>query len=198
LTNARVLLAVVFLFQPLAVVHADGGAVRLSERWGHYRITVFTSPTPLRAGPVDVSVFVQDAATGEPVANAQIAVRASPREHSEAAIHQRATADAATNKLFQAALFDLPQAGWWDVTINVEGLGEPVEVHFEMEADEPLPRVWEMTPWIAWPAVVVLLFVVHKWLVQRKRRGSQRINKASSPGGEPALIALSPNQRKSD
>lgn len=195
--NVRVLLFVVFLFQPLAALHADGGAVRFSQRRGDYRITVFTAPTPLRAGPLDVSVFVQDAATGEAVADAQITVRASPRERPEAAIQQRATTEEATNKLFQAALFDLPEAGWWDVTIIVEGLREPVAVHFEMEADEPLPRVWEMTPWIAWPAVVVVLFLAHKWLVQRKQRESQRIKEAGSPEGEPALVALSPNQRNS-
>ncbi len=186
--NARVLVVVVFLVQPLAGLHADGGAVRFSQRRGDYRITVFTSPTPLRAGPVDVSVFVQNAATGEPVPGVQIGVRATPRQHPEAAIYQRATPDAATNKLFQAALFDLPQAGWWDVAVILEEPGEPVVVHFEMETDEPLPRVWEMVPWIAWPAVVVLLFVAHKWLVQRR----QRINKASSPAGEPALVTCRP------
>jgi hypothetical protein len=177
----RALLVVVALFQSLAAVYADGGAVRLSEQRGKYRITVFTSPTPLRAGPVDVSVFVQDAATGEPVADAQITVRASPRERPEAVIQQRATTEAATNKLFQATLFDLPDAGWWDVVIIVKGLREPIELHFEMEADQPLPRVWEMMPWMAWPTVVVLLFFVHKWLVQRKQRESQRIKEAGSP-----------------
>ncbi|HEV3259998.1 MAG TPA: hypothetical protein VG013_24230, partial [Gemmataceae bacterium] len=42
---------------------ADGGAIRLSEQKGDYQITVFTAPTPLRAGPVDVSVLIQNAAT---------------------------------------------------------------------------------------------------------------------------------------
>jgi hypothetical protein len=197
LRNARVLLLAVFLFQPLAALQADGGAIRFSERRGNYRITVFTSPTPLRAGPVDVSVFVQDAATGEPISDAQITVRASPRERPEATIQQDATIEAATNKLFQAALFGLPEAGCWDVAIIAKGLREPVELHFEIEADEPLPRVWEMTPWIAWPAVVVVLFLAHKWLVQRKQRESQRIKEAGSPEGGPALVALSPNQRNS-
>ena len=44
----------------------DGGTVRLSRCEGDYRISVFTAPTPFRAGPVDISVLVQDAATGEP------------------------------------------------------------------------------------------------------------------------------------
>src|SRR5262249_156491 len=55
---------------------ADGGTVRLSQRAGGYQVTVFTEPTPLRAGPVDVSVLVQDAATGQALPGAQVTVRA--------------------------------------------------------------------------------------------------------------------------
>jgi hypothetical protein len=168
-TTRLLLLAVVFV-HPLAVLHADGGAVRLSERRGDYQITVFTSPTPLRAGPVDVSVFVQNAATGEPVPETRITVRATPRDRPDAAIGHLATTEAATNKLFQAAVFELPEAGIWDVAIDIEGLREPVVVRFEMTAEEPLPRLGEMTPWIAWPAGAILLFGVHQWLVRRKAR----------------------------
>jgi hypothetical protein len=179
--NSCLLLVFVVTLYPHGVLHADGGAVRLSEKRGNHRITVFTSPTPLRAGPVDVSVFVQDAVTGEPIPAARITVQATPREHPEDAIHQRATAAAATNKLYQAADCDLAEAGWWDVKIVIQGLGEPIEVQFEMELDEPLPRIWEITPWIAWPVGVILLFFAHQWLVQRKRHGSQRIKKVGSP-----------------
>ena len=151
-------------------LHADGGAVRLSERRSNYQITVFTSPTPLRAGPVDISVFVQDAVTGEPIAERDIAVCATPRQHPNDAIQLPATMSAATNKLFQAAVFDLTESGWWDVVIRIDGRSEPVEVAFEMEADEPLPRVWELGPWIAWPIAAILLFLVHKRLVWLKER----------------------------
>ena len=41
-----------FILQPSSFLRADGGAVRLSERQGNYRLTVFTAPTPVRAGPV--------------------------------------------------------------------------------------------------------------------------------------------------
>jgi hypothetical protein len=167
---ARLPLLGIALLYPLAALHADGGSVRLSERKGDYRITVFTSPTPLRAGPVDLSVFVQDAISGEPLPQARITVCLTPRHPGGETISQLATAAAATNKLFQAAVFDLPEPGWWDGTILIEGLREPLEVHFEMEAGEPLPRLWEMAPWIAWPAGVILLFCVQQWLMRRKAR----------------------------
>ena len=45
-----------------------------ADRAGGYQIAVFTSPTPFRAGPVDFSVLVQDAASEECVPEAQVTV----------------------------------------------------------------------------------------------------------------------------
>jgi hypothetical protein len=164
-----ILLGVVF-FLPRALLHADGGTLRFSERKGPYRIGVFTSPTPLRAGLMDVSVFVQDVASGEPVAAARITVCAAPRDSRGETICQRATTAAATNKLFQAAVFEVHKSGWWDVAIRIEGLDEPLQAHFEMEVGEPLPRLEELAPWIVWPGGAIVLFFVHQWLVRRKSR----------------------------
>src|SRR5437588_12678333 len=60
------------LLPPSSFARADGGAVRLCERAGNYQLAVFTAPTPFRAGPVDVSVLVQDAATGECIPQARV------------------------------------------------------------------------------------------------------------------------------
>jgi hypothetical protein len=192
-----VLLVAVLVLQPPGVLQADGGAVRVSKQIEHYRITVFTSPVPLRGGPVDVSVFVQDTATGGPVSGARITVRVSPRWLPERAITRQATTEAATNKVFQAAVFDLTESGLWDVRIFIEGLSDPIEVQFQMGLSDALPRVWELAPWISCPAVVVTLFCVHKCLVERRERRSRRIKKGGSHNREPALVTLSPNQRNS-
>jgi len=50
--------------------------VDLSEQQDRNRITVFTVPTPLQAGPVDISVLVQKAATEEPASGVQIPIKA--------------------------------------------------------------------------------------------------------------------------
>ena len=52
----------------------DGGTLRLSRSEGNYRISVFTAPTPFRAGPVDISVLVQDAITGEVMPKASVTI----------------------------------------------------------------------------------------------------------------------------
>jgi hypothetical protein len=171
-----------------AAAFADGGSIRLSEQKGGYRITVFTAPTPFRAGPVDVSVLVQDAATGTPLPDVQIEVEVAPRGRPEEAFTTRATTEAATNKLFQAALFDLPEPGWWEVKVTVAGPKGTVQVTFEVEAAAPLPRWLSLWPWVCWPAVAVLLFCIHQWLVRRKavpRLNAARSRESAHPRSDP-------------
>src|SRR6516162_2912160 len=91
-----------FILHPSSFARADGGAVRLRERAGGYQVTVFTAPTPFRAGPVDVSVLVLDAATGEYVPGARVTVRLTARGTGDV-LECPATAAAATNKLLRAA-----------------------------------------------------------------------------------------------
>ena len=154
---------------PLSPCHvrADGGAVRLSERAGAYQVTVFTAPTPFRAGPVDVSAVVQDSATGQYMLEAQVTVRLTARDTGDV-LEYPATAAAATNKLFHAAVFQLPEPGWWDVDIAIEGPHGPALLQFGVEADEPPPRWLELWPWFSWPALAVAFFGVHRVLVRRK------------------------------
>jgi hypothetical protein len=149
---------------------ADGGTIRLSEQKGSYRITVFTSPTPLRAGPVDISVLVQEAASGELASEVQVTIKAVWRDSPGVALHHPASSEAATNKLYYAASFDLPEPGWYLVEVLIEGVLGRAQVRFELEAAEPLPSWLAMLPWAGWPAVAILLFSIHQLLVRWRAR----------------------------
>jgi hypothetical protein len=157
----------VLIVQPSSL-RADGGTMRLSERAGGYRVTIFTDPTPLRAGPVDVSVFVQDADTGESAAGVRVMVQAALRGRPDEAVRHAATAEAATNKLFRSAIFELPESGWWDIEATVDGEQGQARVRFDAEAADRPPSWQAMVPWVGWPALAVLLFAVHQTLVRRK------------------------------
>jgi hypothetical protein len=163
----QLLLLSLLIPHPSSLARADGGTVRLREQAGAYQVTVFTAPTPFRAGPVDVSVLVLDAGTGEYVPEARVTVRLAARGTGDV-LEYPATAAAATNKLFHAAVFQLPEPGWWDVDVAVEGPRGPAFVQFGVEADEPPPRWLELWPWFAWPALGVAFFGVHRVLVRRK------------------------------
>jgi hypothetical protein len=149
---------------------ADGGAVRLSERRGNYQITVFTSPTPLRAGPVDMSVFVQNATTLEPASDVRVTISAAWRGSPDVVIQYPATTDAATNKLYYAATFELPEPGWYSLDVSIAGALGDAQVHFDLEAAEPLPAWLATWPWFGWPVLAILLFCIHQLLVRWRLR----------------------------
>jgi hypothetical protein len=144
--------------------------VRLSEQKGKYRITVFTTPTPLRAGAADVSVLVQEAATGEPLSDVDVTVRAARRGSPGASLSLRATHEAATNKLYYAVSFDLPEPDWYALEVSIDGALGKEEVRCEVEAAEPLPPWLEMWPWVGWPFLAIALFSVHQLLARRSSR----------------------------
>jgi hypothetical protein len=149
-----------------ATAHGDGGTVRLSEQVGGYLVTVFTAPTPLRAGPIDVSVLVQDARTGQPAAVNEVLLRL--RQMGESTLEQTATREQATNRLLYAAKFDLPAPGTWPVEVRVRGAGGEVAREFEVYAAEPLPRWVELWGWIFLPVVGVVVFLAHQALRSKK------------------------------
>ncbi|MBI3412331.1 MAG: hypothetical protein HY040_28765 [Planctomycetes bacterium] len=167
-TNSQLLLALAGAFIGIenpTEVRADGGALRYLERQGGYEIAVFTAPAAVRVGPVDISVLVQDAGARKPIANVEISVQL---ERAETVLDQRATAELATNKLFQAAHFDLPLAGTWSVCVRVRGPAGDAEVVFDMEVTDSLPpwRAW--WPWVFWPIAAIGLFL---FLQYRNRPG---------------------------
>jgi hypothetical protein len=118
---------------------------------------------------VDFTVLVQNAATGECAPHARATLCLTARK-TGACLEHLATAEAATNKLYLAAVFELPEPGWWDVDIAIEGAQGPARLRFEVQVNEALPRWQELWPWFAWPALIVLIFSGHRGLVRRTRR----------------------------
>jgi hypothetical protein len=148
----------------------DGGALRLWERHGTYEIAVFTAPSPLIAGPVDISVLILDSASGEPVPDAKVSVKLERVGRPGDAILHPATTEAATNKLLYAAVFELPEPGFWEVEVTVDRAQDNARVRFKLEAANGPPQWMALWPWICWPAPVILLYGIHQHLVWRKNR----------------------------
>src|SRR5260370_37856658 len=160
------LLASSFILHPSSFLRADGGTMRISEKRDGLLITVFTAPSPFRAGPVDVSVLVQDALTGELVPQAQVTVRMT--KAGQLALEYPATREAATNKLLHAAQFELPEPGRWQLEVQVEAVHRLAVIGCALEAAAPLPRWRELWPWIGWPALAIALFGIHQVLARRR------------------------------
>src|SRR5579859_1118640 len=105
----KLLLTFVAILAP-ARLFADGGTIQLRKEAGALVITVFTSPAPLSAGPVDISLLLQNRNGLEPVldANVSLLLRA---DASGAEITTRPTREQAQNKLLYAAPVTLVDPG---------------------------------------------------------------------------------------
>jgi hypothetical protein len=158
----------------------DGGTLREWKRLEGYDIAVFTDPTPVVTGSVDVSVLLLDPATGEPISDADITVEIALSDRPGAALRRAVTSEAATNKLLRAALFELPLPGRCGVLVTVEGPRGHAQVQFDLDvarSSTPSPGLW---PWILWPFPVIAIYATHRRLVRSKDRSRTRVRRPAS------------------
>lgn len=160
----------------------DGGLVRARETSGPFTITLFTSPTPLRAGEADVSVLVQEAG-GATVLDAEVALEVEPEPRAtrgagagalpHAAGDRRRvllTRAQATNRLLHAGRVALEHPGRFRLRATVaRGVGRGA-VNATVEVAPALPRALALWPYLALPPVAIVLFLFHQWLRGRTRR----------------------------
>jgi len=151
-------------------VFADGGTLQISRRYDDHQISVFTSPSALREGPIDISVLVQEFSSGKVCDDATIDVELTALNHPEVALKQTATAGAATNKFFKSAFFNVPQARDWHARIF---LNVVPACELELSIAPPLPAWIDIAPWLGWPFAAIALFCGHQWLAS-KNGGYQR------------------------
>ena len=167
-------LASLFLAHPAL---ADGGAVLAQQTTGPYRITLFGSPSPLRAGPADLSVLVQNAKTGDAVLDSRVAiqVQAASTDAGEAWVPPccsmkmgvgavAATHKAAQNKLLYAANTLLPSSGPHKILVRLDDadiLAAPVEI---APALPPATHYWSF---LAFPPLAIGIFALNQRLRRR-------------------------------
>ncbi len=164
---------------------ADGGTLRLSQRSGDYQISVFTSPAVLRAGVVDISVLMQDSATGAVRNDVPISIELIPADQPALKLEQPATTSAATNKMFRAAQFDVPRPGSWEARVCI-GERQPAHVSFKFDVAPPPPAWLQLAPWVGWPLVLVALFIWHQRLASRRETRTSLA--AAHAGSKPSAL----------
>ncbi len=167
-----------------ATARADGGLVRASVEQDGLTVTLFTAPTPLRAGVADVSVLVQDARSREPLLDAQVTVHLAAQDGAGdvAAGHRghhgaghveavRLTGEAASNKILKAARVELPEPGRYRLRAEVRRGAQRATAAADVEVAPPGAR-WREIGWaLAVPPVAIVLFAVHQAL-RRRREGT--------------------------
>ncbi len=163
----RVHRLLMLLFSLAAVLAADGGTLQVRRTSGPFVLSVFTSPAVLRAGNIDFSVLVQQAAGLAPVLDADVEVRANNRQGI--LVSKAATHDNAQNKLLYAASLDLSRPGEWTFDVLVHQQERAAQVSGTLIAASGEPRFLAHWPQWAFVPALVLLFILNQWLKNKQR-----------------------------
>jgi hypothetical protein len=177
LTMSRALLLLslvaVALFAQAYPALADGGVVQIQRSSGPFVITLFTAPAPLRAGPTDISIMVQDS-NNHPVLDAKVTVRLYGEGGK--AIKAEAGREKSKNKLLYAALVNLREAGRWEIEVTVVRNSEEIRINGVMIVAPP--RLFLLTYWwpLALPPVAIGLFVINQWLKSKMHHKKHKLS----------------------
>jgi len=145
----------------------DGGRLRVYEDAGEFRIAIFTSPEPLAAGRADVSVLVQDRASGEAVLDADVTLELLGPGGTASVV---TAGRHARNRLFYGSDVELAP-GEWIATARVRrGASEAVvRASFDVRDSRRALRgaAW---PYLSIPPFAVALYAANRGLRNRERK----------------------------
>lgn len=161
--------AILLVHIPTARAH-HGGVVQFKEQAGPFIIAVFTEPTPLYAGPVEVSTMVQNRDNQRPILDADVTVLLQQRGGD--AISAKATRQNASNKLMYTALVDLSAAGDWELRVLVKHGPASESVAGAVTAKAHRSPLLSFLPYLALFPLAIGLFGIHHWLSRRRGRNS--------------------------
>lgn len=150
---------------------ADGGAVQFMKSAGPFVITVFTTPSPLRAGPVDISLMIQSRENQQPVLDCLAQVQLS--KDGATSIRSEATHQAAQNKLFYAAQVNIPESGLWELEASVRRGDDSVKVAGPITVAPSNPVLLVYWRSLVLPPLFISLFALNQWLKRRSVKGAQ-------------------------
>jgi hypothetical protein len=163
------LLLLATLVVACATAVADGGTVQFRRTAGSLVITVFTAPEHLSTGPADFSVLLQSRDTLEPVLDAGVSLLFT-RPDSTTKIQVQATRAQAQNKLLYAAPVNCAQPGKWELAIAVMRNGKRSDATGSIELASSQELAGSYWSYIAFPPVMIVLFVLREGLVRRKAK----------------------------
>jgi len=161
---------------------ADGGTVQFKKSAGPFSVTVFTTPSPLRAGPVDISLMIQSSDNQQPLLDCVTEVQL--RKEGEVSIRSEATHGAAQNKLFYAAQVRIREPGVWDLEVIIRRGDDSAIVSgaITLAASNPvLLGYWRS---LAIPPILISLFALNQWLKRRRTAADLKRDTVSTEARE--------------
>jgi len=158
---------------------ADGGALQFTRSAAPFVIAVFTTPSPLRAGPVDISLMIQSSENQQPVLDCVAHVQL--RKEGARSIGSEATHRVAQNKLFYAAPMNVTQSGVWELEVAISQGNNSASVTGSITVAPSNPVLLGYWRSLAVPPVFISLFALNQWLKRRRTAAQIKSAHAVSP-----------------
>src|SRR5215467_6552917 len=140
----------------IPVASSDGGVLQFTRSAGSFIITVFTTPSPLRAGPVDISLMIQSSENQEPVLDCVASVQL--RKEGSSSIGSEATHQVSQNKLFYGAPLNITESGVWELEVTIWHGDASVRVTAPITVAPSNPVLFGYWRSLAAPPVFISLF----------------------------------------
>jgi hypothetical protein len=177
--------AFVLLVLVAKTAFADGGAIRLQTDTGAFHVTVFTQPPILAAGPVDITVLIQNRKDLAPIMDAAVTFDLIPLEPngekswmppccsvsaSPALSGIPARLNHGENRLLYGAVVQIPHSGNWKLKIDLRRASEASAVETVMNVAPPLPPPLAYWHLFALPGVCAGAFAIHRIALRARRK----------------------------
>jgi hypothetical protein len=163
---------------------ADGGAIQFQGDAGSFHVTVFTLPAILSAGPVDVTVLIQDRSKLNPLLDARVTLDLSsqsgntlkkeawsppacPLSMPASLSGIAARLNHGENRLLYGALTQVPYSGIWKLKINIQRDSEMESVSTLLKVNPPAPPPLAYWQLFILPPLGVLGFILNR--IARRR-----------------------------
>ena len=150
---------------------ADGGVVIFQQTSAPFTITLFSAEMPLRPGPADLSVLLEQPDGHSPILEAHVFMEL--QHETGMVIEAEATRIQARNKLLYCSLINLPRSGQWKIRLQVRRGDSNAEVRSNLVVAAPQPVLlshWEL---IAVPPIIIGLFITNQCLGRKRVRSRQ-------------------------
>jgi hypothetical protein len=158
---------------------ADGGAIQFQDDTGPFHVTVFTLPPILSAGPVDVTVLVQDRSKLSPLLDASVTLDliaqgdgapgkdawwppACSLDKSAPLTGIPAKLNHGENRLLYGALLQIPNSGAWQLRINIQRDNERESIGTLLKVNPPASPPLAYWHLLILPPLGVLGFVLNQ------------------------------------
>jgi hypothetical protein len=161
-------LAALLLFVCCArVSYGDGGTILLHQDSGPFIVTLFAAEQPLRVGPADLSVMVQDKATGDILLDPVIEVTMPSQTVRLQSAHSG-------NRLLQAGTVNFSHPGRWPLQVEVRRGKDVARLSTELTVEADHSRSLLVWFYVLLPAVIIVLFLLNQTLKRRNAGGSRK------------------------